>query len=121
MNGLDCTGPAEMCQSQLVSPFEFIAIHCFREHLAQIELSSISFELQKFNKSEGGQLTELIFAAYNLPTGGENLLAGVDFKPEELFSVNHTMEEVFWLEINSAWFEAAGKLQVSQLYHQKIT
>lgn len=89
--------------------------------MAQRKFSSISVELQKFSKSEGGQLTELMFAVYNFPAEGENLLAGVEFKPEELFSVNHTMEEVFWLEINSVWLQAAGKLQVSHLYHQNIS
>lgn len=62
-----------------------------------------------------------MFAAYSLPAGGENLLSGVEFKPEELFSGNHTMEEVFWLEINSVWLQAAGKLQVSHSYHQDIS
>ena len=62
-----------------------------------------------------------MFAAYNLPAEGENLLSRVEFKPEELLSVNHTMEEVFWLEINRVWLQAAGKLQVSHLYHQNIS
>ncbi|XXG43803.1 hypothetical protein AAC387_Pa01g3759 [Persea americana] len=74
-----------------------------------------SWKWTKFNKSEGGQLTELMFAAYNLPAEGENLLSRVEFKPEELLSVNHTMEEVFWLEINRVWLLAAGKLQGLEL------
>ncbi|KAF3324824.1 bark storage protein A-like protein [Carex littledalei] len=54
----------------------------------------------------------LTFGEYNVPNGGENLLSGVKFKTEEFYAVGKSMEEVFWLEINSNWLQIAQNLKV---------
>lgn len=73
-----------------------------------------SWKWMKFNESEEEQLTELEFASYNYPEEGESLLGSIEFKPEEFLSVNRSIEEVFWLEINTAWFQAAGQLEYAR-------
>ncbi|XP_058086542.1 bark storage protein A-like isoform X1 [Magnolia sinica] len=70
-----------------------------------------SWNWVKFNTAEGGNLTELSFGTYNLPGGGENRLAEVEFKAEEFYCVNRSMEEVFWLEMDTTWFQIAGRLK----------
>lgn len=55
--------------------------------------------MQDFDSVEGG-LTELKFGAYNFPRGGDNLLANIEFTPEEVYYSNgKPMEEVFWLPV----------------------
>ncbi|XP_058086543.1 bark storage protein A-like isoform X2 [Magnolia sinica] len=72
-----------------------------------------SWNWVKFNTAEGGNLTELSFGTYNLPGGGENRLAEVEFKAEEFYCVNRSMEEVFWLEMDTTWFQIAGRLKTA--------
>lgn len=40
------------------------------------------------------------------------MLSSVEFKTEEFYSVGKPMEEVFWLEVNAAWFRVAEQLKV---------
>ncbi|XP_050253918.1 uncharacterized protein LOC126699979 [Quercus robur] len=42
---------------------------------------------------------------------GENLLAMIDFTPQQLYSVGKPMEEVFWLPIDPKLFNIASELQ----------
>ncbi|XP_077234937.1 bark storage protein A-like [Tasmannia lanceolata] len=69
-----------------------------------------AWEWTKF-KSKKGELPELSFGAYDLPEKGGNLLARVEIKPEEFYSVNNTakLEEVFWLDMNTTWYQAAAE------------
>lgn len=55
---------------------------------------------------------ELRFGKYNVPTEGQNLLSGVQFKPEELYSAGKSMEEVFWIPVDQEWYAVAERLQV---------
>ncbi|KAH9728074.1 PNP UDP 1 domain-containing protein [Citrus sinensis] len=63
-------------------------------------------------KSETGQLPELDFGAFNFPVRGKNLLAKVEFTPSQLYSAGKPMEELFWLPVDSEWFDIATQLQV---------
>ncbi|KAB1223623.1 Bark storage protein A [Morella rubra] len=69
------------------------------------------FPLVQEFKSAEGHLTELKFGAFNFPETGENLLAKIDFTPQQLYSVGKPMEEVFWLQIEPKLFDMATKLQ----------
>ncbi|KAK9272451.1 hypothetical protein L1049_002824 [Liquidambar formosana] len=69
-----------------------------------------SWEWMEF-KSQKTQLPELKFGAFNLPTKGENLLAELEFTPEELYTIGKPMEEVFWLPVEPKWFSIATQLQ----------
>ncbi|KAF5450692.1 hypothetical protein F2P56_031021 [Juglans regia] len=60
-------------------------------------------------------LTELKFGAFNLPVKGENLLAKIEFTPQQLYSVEKPMEEIFWLPIEPKLFNISTKLQDIQL------
>lgn len=62
-------------------------------------------------EKEKGESTELSFGAFNFPKEGKNLLSKVLFKPEEMYSVNKSMEEVFWLQVNPTWFQLAEQLK----------
>ncbi|XP_022719878.1 LOW QUALITY PROTEIN: bark storage protein A-like [Durio zibethinus] len=62
-------------------------------------------------KSEKGQLPTLTFGAFNFPEKGENLLAKIEFRPVQLYSTGKQMEELFWLPIDSNWFNIAAQLQ----------
>uniref|UniRef100_A0ACD5YG53 Uncharacterized protein n=1 Tax=Avena sativa TaxID=4498 RepID=A0ACD5YG53_AVESA len=57
--------------------------------------------------------TELSFAQFNVPNGGDNLLGSLKYRNEELYSVGKPMEEVFWLPVDSAWFQIAEGLKVN--------
>ncbi|KAL6861405.1 hypothetical protein ACP4OV_017105 [Aristida adscensionis] len=63
-------------------------------------------------KSVKESSAELSFGEYNIPNGGENLLGSLKFRNEELYSVGKSMEEVFWLPVDSAWFNMAEQLKV---------
>lgn len=67
--------------------------------------------MQKFGSKEG-ELPEMSFGAYNMPTAGKNQLSGVEFKPEEFYSVGKPMEEVFWMQVNQEWYQVAEQLKV---------
>ncbi|KAE8077479.1 hypothetical protein FH972_016039 [Carpinus fangiana] len=69
-----------------------------------------SWKWKEFKSAEGG-LTELKFGAFNFPEKGENLLAKIDFTPQQLFSAAKPMEEVFWLPIEPNFFNIATTLQ----------
>ncbi|XVF06886.1 hypothetical protein REPUB_Repub06bG0089800 [Reevesia pubescens] len=62
-------------------------------------------------KSEEGQLPTMTFGAFNFPEKGENLLATIEFTPVQLYSTGKQMEEIFWLPIDSNWFNIAAQLQ----------
>ncbi|EEF42359.1 mta/sah nucleosidase, putative [Ricinus communis] len=62
-------------------------------------------------KSGRGQLPELKFGAFNFPEKGDNLLAKIEFTPTQVYSTGKTMEEMFWLPIDSNWFKIAFQLQ----------
>jgi hypothetical protein len=66
---------------------------------------------QRF-KSLKESSTELSFAQFNVPNGGDNLLGSLKYRNEELYSVGKPMEEVFWLHVDSAWFKIAEGLKV---------
>lgn len=68
--------------------------------------------MQKVSNTYGSQTAELEFGAFNVPRKGSNLLGKVEFEPEDFFSSENEMEEVFWLELPGAWYKAAEKLQV---------
>ncbi|OAY68531.1 Bark storage protein A [Ananas comosus] len=70
-----------------------------------------SWEWTKFG-STSEPSRDLMFGEYNVPTEGTNLLSSVEFKTEEFYSVGKPMEEVFWLEVNAAWFRVAEQLKV---------
>nr|CAD1831029.1 unnamed protein product [Ananas comosus var. bracteatus] len=70
-----------------------------------------SWEWTKFG-STSEPSRDLMFGEYNVPTEGTNLLSAVKFKTEEFYSVGKPMEEVFWLEVNAAWFRVAEQLKV---------
>ncbi|PSS04549.1 Bark storage protein like [Actinidia chinensis var. chinensis] len=68
-----------------------------------------SWKWKEFH-SEKGELPELKFGAYNFPAQGENLLAKIEFTPQQLYSVGQQMEEVFWLPVEPTWFSLASQL-----------
>ncbi|GFY83948.1 phosphorylase superfamily protein [Actinidia rufa] len=68
-----------------------------------------SWKWKEFH-SEKGELPELKFGAYNFPAQGENLLANIEFTPQQLYSVGQPMEEVFWLPVEPTWFSLASQL-----------
>jgi hypothetical protein len=82
--------------------------------LCLIHLPSSICILKEFKSAEGG-LTELKFGAFNFPEKGENLLAKIDFTPQQLFSAAKPMEEVFWLPIEPNFFNIATTLQVHSM------
>ncbi|XVE90443.1 hypothetical protein DITRI_Ditri20bG0078100 [Diplodiscus trichospermus] len=55
----------------------------------------------------------LTFGAFNFLEKEENLLAKIEFTPMQLYSIEKQMEEVFWLPIDSDWFNIAAHLQGS--------
>jgi hypothetical protein len=55
------------------------------------------------------------FGSFNFPEKGENLLAKIDFTPQQLFSAAKPMEEVFWLPIEPNFFNIATTLQVHSM------
>ncbi|XP_041012093.1 bark storage protein A-like isoform X3 [Juglans microcarpa x Juglans regia] len=73
-----------------------------------------SWKWKEFKSAEG-ILTELKFGAFNLPEKGENLLATIEFTPQQLYSVEKPMEEIFWLPIEPKLFNISTKLQDIQL------
>lgn len=75
-------------------------------------------EKQKFNSDSDNDDSSSVlrFGEYNRPNGGENLLSGIKFKTEEFYAVGKSMEEVFWLEINSKWLQIAQNLKVRQAF-----
>lgn len=66
-------------------------------------------------KSEEGELPKLKFGDFNLPTAGDNLLARIEFTPEELYSNGKPMEEMFWLPVDPKWFNISVQLQDLEL------
>lgn len=79
--------------------------------LCLIHLSSSICIVKEF-RSADGELTELKFGAFNFPEKGDNLLAKIDFTPQQLYSAGKPMEEVFWLPIEPKFFNIATTLQV---------
>uniref|UniRef100_A0A2P2J3K5 Mta/sah nucleosidase n=1 Tax=Rhizophora mucronata TaxID=61149 RepID=A0A2P2J3K5_RHIMU len=69
-----------------------------------------SWKWQEF-KEERGQLQELKFGAFNFPVIGENLLAKVAFTPTQLLSEGNVKKEIFWIPVDSTWFNIAAQLQ----------
>lgn len=68
--------------------------------------------MQELHSEEEG-LPELRFGAYNLPATGDNLLAKIEFTPEEVYYSNgKPMEEVFWLPVEPKWFNLSSQLVV---------
>ncbi|KAL7003813.1 hypothetical protein U1Q18_004958 [Sarracenia purpurea var. burkii] len=70
-----------------------------------------SWKWKEFH-SKPGDLPELRFGAFNLPAKGGNLLAKIDFTPQELYSTGLPMEQVFWLSVEPKWFSLASRLVV---------
>lgn len=77
-------------------------------------------ELVQEFESKKGKLPELKFGAFNFPERGENLLAKVEFTPSQLLSTGKLMEEIFWLQVDSRWFNISAQLQVCHFssFHQ---
>ncbi|KAL2540363.1 Phosphorylase superfamily protein [Abeliophyllum distichum] len=48
---------------------------------------------------------------YNLPENGENLLAKIEYKHQQLYSEGKPMQQVFWLPVDANWFNMATQLQ----------
>ncbi|KAI8565257.1 hypothetical protein RHMOL_Rhmol03G0244900 [Rhododendron molle] len=72
-----------------------------------------SWKWKEFHSEEEG-LPELKFGAYNLPVTGDNLLAKIEFTPEEVYYSNgKPMEEVFWLPVEPKWFNLSLQLVTS--------
>ncbi|XP_072993396.1 bark storage protein A-like [Typha latifolia] len=71
-----------------------------------------SWAWKKFNSLKGSSNQEISFGEYNVPAEGKNLLSTVEFKPEELYSIGQPMKELFWLPVNSRWFQIAEKIEV---------
>ncbi|XP_030934660.1 bark storage protein A-like [Quercus lobata] len=69
-----------------------------------------SWTWKEFRSAEEN-VTELNFGNFNFPEKGENLLAMIDFTPQQLYSVGKPMEEVFWLPIDPKLFNIASELQ----------
>jgi nucleoside phosphorylase len=68
-----------------------------------------SWKWKEFKSEKGEYFPELRFGAYNFPNEGENELGKIEFKPTQLYSVNtKAMEEVFWFEVDSTWFDIAA-------------
>ncbi|MQL94685.1 hypothetical protein Taro_027333, partial [Colocasia esculenta] len=70
-----------------------------------------SWNWKRFNSIGVDDFPELSVGYYNTPKRGENLLGRIEFKPEEFFPVGGSLEEVFWLEPFSAWYQLAQKLE----------
>ncbi|KAF7146920.1 hypothetical protein RHSIM_Rhsim03G0222100 [Rhododendron simsii] len=69
-----------------------------------------SWNWKEFHSEEEG-LPELKFGAYNLPAMGDNLLAKIEFAPEQVYYSNgKPMEEVFWLPVEPKWFNLSSQL-----------
>ncbi|KAJ0079416.1 hypothetical protein Patl1_23826 [Pistacia atlantica] len=66
-------------------------------------------------ESKKGKLPELIFGAFNFPERGENLLAKVEYTPSQLYFPGKPMEEIFWLQVDSKWFNVSTQLQDLEL------
>ncbi|ONK58947.1 uncharacterized protein A4U43_C08F1370 [Asparagus officinalis] len=71
-----------------------------------------SWSWTKFGSKTKEEPPELRFGEYSIPSVGRNALSGVEFKPEELYSVGKPMEEVFWMQVNPEWYRVAEKLDV---------
>lgn len=82
-----------------------------KENYRVVFFSSFYTIAQEF-KSEKGQYPELKFGDFNFPHKGDNLLGMVEFKPQQLYSSEKPMQEVFWLPIEPMWFNIATQLQV---------
>ena len=64
---------------------------------------------QEFGSADRG---ELKFGAYNFPSSGKNLLAELQFTPVQLFSNGKPVQELFWLPVDSHWYNLATQLKV---------
>lgn len=62
--------------------------------------------------SKNSETPALYFDAFNIQTQSKNLLSGVEFKPEEFYSDGKPMEEVFWMQVNSEWYNVAKQLKI---------
>ncbi|CAM8988721.1 unnamed protein product [Rhodiola kirilowii] len=62
-------------------------------------------------KSDASKLTELKFGDYDFPTKGENLLGKIKFTPQQLYTNEKPMQEVFWLAIEPKWFRMAASVK----------
>ncbi|XP_038972742.1 bark storage protein A-like [Phoenix dactylifera] len=71
-----------------------------------------SWTWTKFNSVKGSS-PDLSFGEYNIPSQSKSWLSSVEYKTEELFLVGKGMELVFWLEVDTEWFQVAEKLQVA--------
>ncbi|PKU73023.1 Bark storage protein A [Dendrobium catenatum] len=74
-------------------------------------VSELDGQSMKFD-SETKMANMLSFAAYNAPAEGKNLLSSVVFKSEDLFVDGKPMDQVFWLQMESQWYEIAKQLKV---------
>ncbi|KAF6148571.1 hypothetical protein GIB67_042530 [Kingdonia uniflora] len=72
---------------------------------------SWNWKKQQEMESEEGELVTLGIGNYNLPMEGENMLAKIEFKPEEFYSVGEPMKEVFLFEVDPKWYNLASQLQ----------
>ncbi|KAK2972865.1 hypothetical protein RJ640_028393 [Escallonia rubra] len=70
-----------------------------------------SWKWKEFGSTTKTSLAELSFGTYNLPSKGENLLAEVEFTPQQLYSNRQPMQEVFWLPVEPHWFSVATQLE----------
>ncbi|CAM8985048.1 unnamed protein product [Rhodiola kirilowii] len=66
-------------------------------------------------KSDASKLTELKFGDYDFPTKGENLLGKIKFTPQQLYTNEKPMQEVFWLAIEPKWFKMAASVKDIEL------
>ncbi|KAF3432656.1 hypothetical protein FNV43_RR23758 [Rhamnella rubrinervis] len=70
-----------------------------------------SWKWKEFKSEQKGQYPELKFADFNFPIQGDNLLGKVEFTPQQLYSSEKPMQEVFWLPIDPKWFSIASQLK----------
>ncbi|KAH9320708.1 hypothetical protein KI387_015347, partial [Taxus chinensis] len=71
-----------------------------------------SWKWMKFGAEGVNQFEHLHFGDYDVPLGNRtNLLSSVVFRPEDFFSENSEMQEIFWLEATQTWLHIARKLE----------
>ncbi|KAJ9185595.1 hypothetical protein P3X46_005207 [Hevea brasiliensis] len=61
--------------------------------------------------AKGGQL---VFSDYNYPEG-DNSLGSISFQPTTLYATGKNKTTIFWLPLNSAWFDTASQLENVEL------
>ncbi|GAB2227534.1 hypothetical protein Droror1_Dr00009356 [Drosera rotundifolia] len=74
-----------------------------------------SWDWEGLGSDSREELPQLSFGDFDLPQKGNNSLANVEFVPVQLFSIGKLMEQLFWLPIDSSWFNISTQLQELEL------